>query len=64
MGKSWKTSLGGFGAILSVIAKALIEFSAGGIASVDFSVLIAGMSGGIGLLSAKDSDVTGGTKQQ
>lgn len=61
---SWKTTLSGVGVILAAVANALTEFATGGVTGVNFSVLITGLSAGIGLLVAKDNNVTGGTKQQ
>lgn len=60
--KSWKTTLFGIlAAILGAIASGAIETTpqiqkiAGG---------LAGIAGGVGLMAAKDGDVTGGTRQQ
>lgn len=50
--KNWKTSLAGLGAILTGAAMIVKGNYVEGIASV---------SAGIGLLKAKDSNVTGGT---
>jgi hypothetical protein len=62
--KSWQTTLSGIGVIFGVLGKAIAEFTAGGIAAVDFGVLFAGVAAGIGLIAAKDKNVTGGTKKQ
>ena len=54
MAKNYKTSLAGIGMICSGVAN---------VASGDRSLESFGLiAGGIGLLKAKDSDVTGGTR--
>jgi hypothetical protein len=57
--KNWKTTLGGVGVILSTIGNAITEYQGGGIAGINFSVLLAGLSMGFGLLVAKDFNVSG-----
>jgi hypothetical protein len=56
--KSWKTTLAGVGVILAAIGNAIGQFVAGGVAAVDFTVLIGGISAGGGLLLARDNDVS------
>lgn len=61
-GASWKTTLAGWAAVLTAGGSLLTHVAAG-----DFSTLmtdITALAAGIGLLFAKDSDVTGGTVRQ
>jgi len=55
MFKNWKTTLAGLGALVSGIALIVKGDIAGGVTAV---------LSGIGLVAAKDSNVTGGTTQQ
>lgn len=55
MFKNWKTTISGLGAIISGIALIVKGDIAGGVTAVIT---------GIGLVAAKDSNVTGGTTQQ
>ena len=56
--KNWKTTLAGVAAILSVITKVV---TTGGI---DWQTDAPAIMAGIGLIAAKDSNVTGGTTRQ
>jgi hypothetical protein len=62
MGKSWKTTISGIIAIVLVVGDAANKLIQG--QPVDFATLIAGVMAGLGLISAKDSQVTGGTVKQ
>lgn len=55
--KNWKTTLSGLAALLAVAAKI-----ANG--QADYATDIPMVLAAIGLLTAKDGDVTGGTRQQ
>jgi hypothetical protein len=56
--KNWKTTLTGIAAILAVVAKVLADPTS--LNASDVGAVIAG----IGLLTAKDHNVTGGAVQQ
>lgn len=58
-GPSWKTTLGGIAAIFTSIGAAANAFRTGDMTAVFDS--IPAIMAGIGLLMAKDSNVTGGT---
>jgi len=58
LGVSWKTSLAGIGAILVGLGNAIAELTRGGIAAVNWTVLFAAITTGIGLIAAKDSGVS------
>jgi hypothetical protein len=60
--KSWKTTLSGALLILLAVGKAIQAYING--TPVDVTSTMAELMAGIGLLSAKDSNVTGGTVQQ
>jgi uncharacterized membrane protein YhiD involved in acid resistance len=60
--KSWKTTLTGVLTILVALAsaaKALLDGDPS--TNPDFGAIIAAITAGIGLIAAKDSNVTGGT---
>lgn len=61
-GKSWKTSLGGLGMILGALSDIVHGLSAS--VAINWQADITAIIGGIGLLCAKDSNVTGGTVMQ
>jgi hypothetical protein len=54
---SWKTTLAGIGALLGSLAAAIKLFLAGDLVSA-ISTLVAGVSAGIGLIHARDNNVT------
>jgi hypothetical protein len=58
--KSWKTTVMGIMAILSALIGAAQGFIAG--TPVDWTATITAIMAGVGLIAAKDSNVTGGTK--
>jgi hypothetical protein len=62
--KSYKTTLSGVGVICMAVGNAISEYVAGGKAGVNYGVLLTGIVTGIGLLFAKDSNVTGGSVLQ
>ncbi len=62
IGTNWKTSAAGIGMILGALGDIAHNISVG--TPVNFSVSLTAIVAGIGLLAAKDSNVTGGTKQQ
>jgi hypothetical protein len=57
--KSIKTTLAGIAAILTALGFALSQYTTGGFAAVDFATLITGVTAGIGLIAAKDFNVSG-----
>jgi hypothetical protein len=62
MTKSWKTTLSGVIAIVIAAGNAIQGMLSG--TPVDMATTIAAVMAGIGLISAKDNDVTGGTVKQ
>ncbi len=56
--KNWKTTLAGVAAILSVVTKIVT------IGAIDWQTDAPAILAGIGLITAKDSNVTGGTTRQ
>jgi len=60
--KSWKTTLAGVCAIVSALAAAGSAIAVGH--PVDYMTTFAAVMAGVGLITAKDSNVTGGTVQQ
>lgn len=57
---SWKTTVTGILTIIVAIGSAAVTFLKSGVMP-DFGTLIAAITAGIGLITAKDSNVTGGT---
>lgn len=57
--KNIKTTLAGIGAIVTALGIAITQYTAGGIATIDFGALIVAITAGVGLIAAKDSNVTG-----
>lgn len=65
MGKNWKTTTAGVGMLLAVVGGFLGPYFDGNPATnPDYQVLVTMAIAGVGLLFAKDYNVTGGTKQQ
>ncbi len=56
--KSWKTTLSGVVLLFSIIAPAT------GLVTKQQAEAVAGLAASVGLMSAKDSNVTGGSKEQ
>jgi len=61
---NWKTSLAGAAAILTALGDVLTQLGSGNVGSGAIEKDLLAIIVGVGLLSAKDSNVTGGTKQQ
>ena len=62
MFKNWQTTAAGAGSLLGAVAAILHSVSTGQMPDItQMSILFAAVSSGIGLLSAKDKNVTGGT---
>lgn len=59
---NWKTSAAGIAALLTSIGALINAIQTGDYSNL--STIIAGIAGGIGLLFAKDKNVTGGTTIQ
>ena len=60
---SWKTTVTGILTIVVAIGSAAITFLKSGTLP-DFGILASAITAGIGLITAKDSNVTGGTVQK
>lgn len=60
--KNWKTTAGGIGTILTAAGGLAHDISIGDYSRVP--LYVTALLGGIGLLFAKDHNVTGGTTQQ
>ena len=58
MVKSWKTTLAGIISIITGITTAVSQYLSGGLAAVQWEILIATVVAGFGLIFAKDSGVT------
>jgi len=58
---NWKTTSAGVAAILAALAGGLTAYSTGHLDGNTIGTVVLGVMGGIGLLYAKDGDVTGGT---
>ena len=61
--KSWKTTVAGIVTIIVAVGNAVLTYLKTGTLP-DFGILIAAVTAGIGLIKAKDANVTGGTVQQ
>jgi hypothetical protein len=61
---NWKTSAAGLAILLTVLGNALSQYLAGGLAGVNLTVLIGGISAAVAAFAAKDANVTGGTVVQ
>ena len=63
--KNWKTTVFGAATIIAAIASAIKAAVDGDPTTLpDWAMVVAAVITGIGLIAAKDSNVTGGTKQQ
>jgi hypothetical protein len=58
LGASWKTTLAGISTILVGIGNAVAEFSQGGFGAINWTVLFAAITTGVGLIAAKDAGVS------
>jgi hypothetical protein len=58
LGASYKTTLAGIGMILVGVGNAIGEWKGGGFAAVNFTAFLAAITAGIGLIMAKDSNVS------
>jgi uncharacterized membrane protein YjjP (DUF1212 family) len=58
LGASWKTTAAGITAILLAVGNAFTQYLQGGLATINWEVLLAGVVAGIGLIMAKDAGVT------
>jgi len=58
LGASWATTLAGISTILIGLGNAILEFSKGGFAAVNWTVLFAAVTTGVGLIVAKDANVS------
>lgn len=56
--KSWKTTAAGIVSILTGVLTAFTQYLNGGFAAVSWEILIATITAGIGLMFAKDSNVS------
>jgi hypothetical protein len=62
--KNWKTTSAGILAIVGGLARAYFAYQSGQINEEAIMTTATAILTGIGLIMAKDSNVTGGTKQQ
>jgi hypothetical protein len=60
--KNWKTTLAGVLALVVAVANAILNMLNG--LPVDITSLLTTIVAGLGLIAAKDSNVTGGTVSQ
>lgn len=60
--RSYKTTLSGVGVILATLGNAISQYSELGFAGIDIATILAGVSTGIGLIVAKDFNVSGKKK--
>jgi hypothetical protein len=58
LGASWKTTAAGIVAIVIAVGNAFTQYLQGGLATINWEVLLAGVVAGIGLIMAKDAGVT------
>jgi hypothetical protein len=61
---NWKTSLTGIAAILTALGDMFTQIGTGNVGAGNIEKDFLAIVVGVGLLAAKDSNVTGGTKQQ
>jgi len=62
MGASWKTTVLGILAILGAVISAAVALIGG--KALDWTAIMSAIMAGVGLICAKDSNVTGGTVAQ
>jgi len=62
MGKNWKTTSTGILLIAQCVIEAIVAYLQGH--PVDYGGIMIRITAGLGLISAKDSNVTGGTVKQ
>jgi hypothetical protein len=62
-GKNWKTSLTGLGMVLAPLSDIVHGLTTNG-ATIQWQLDVTGIIGGVGLLFAKDGNVTGGSVMQ
>lgn len=62
-GKNWKTSLGGLGMVLTGLAD-IVRGLTSDVSAIHWEADIVAITGGLGLLFAKDGNVTGGSVVQ
>lgn len=58
LGASWRTTIAGISTILIGIGNALAEFKSGGFGGINWTVLFAAITTGVGLIVAKDGGVS------
>ena len=59
LGASWKTTVAGIATILVGLGNAIMQFiGGGGFSGVNFTVLFAAVTTGVGLIVAKDAGVS------
>ena len=59
MKKNWKTTVAGIAAILTVVGTGMTQFTNGGFQAVTWEAVVVGLMSGIGLIFAKDFNVSG-----
>ena len=64
LGANWKTNLGGVASILTALATGWLAYQNGNLTPEMITALLTALSSAIIGFSAKDNNVTGGTKQQ
>jgi hypothetical protein len=56
--RSWKTTATGVVGIIGALAFAFSQYLSGGIAGINWEILLAAITAGVGLIFAKDAGVT------
>jgi hypothetical protein len=62
--KSWKTTSTGITMVVSGAVGFYFAFKSGNLNEATITASLTAVLGGVGLICAKDNNVTGGTKQQ